>query len=712
MSSEPLFSETGPTRGVGAPYEIGNVDPRVSWIMKNVNRAEPAINKWRKQAREAYRFRDNKQLSDEDERMLRDQGRPNTAFNTAQKFIRYVSGVQRDSPTTLMFNAIDFDNTQAQLFGERVGKYYEWACKKSNADDSRATVFEDFLVTGVGFANCYITNAIDARGLIGYPRIDPMEMLWPDCLDVNLGGASVQQGGTRWRARESWVEKEEASGLFPSAYARSLIDAAATEAPQTSWPSVDRVLYKIPYVQTYPLDELKAGRSKSDRVKIMEFQCWENQPGYAFEDPLDQTEQWMDEEAFDEYKAQLRDLFHAEIADYEYRIGRKWLRYFLLNRRHLLEEPSELPGPRFTFNCMCCHFDQEDRIPYGFMRVLIDPQRYANKFFNQMIESFSKQAKGGAMAEVDAFEDKAQLKDFEDTYSQTGSVNFVAPGGMGKIKEKQQPETPAAAMAILQFCERSMQDVTGISEDSLGIGASTAAGVTLKRRQRAGMVLLASEFDSEAQFRRDEGYIFYDHLELISDSRLIRVGGAYDGEVMKLEGAPFSLDYEIELDDIERDPNMRQWLAEMVLGPFGQTAMRTGNWIDDFYNVLPIPRRWIEKIKAQAKQRQEQQQQMAAMGIPTPGGRGAKKSIPELQAIIENKKADTLLKQSKAGAVAGKGRQDQMRLMLDAIRQQMEEARAKQQHGLALAQGVAQIGMGAMKNGNNNGGPPMDGGVQ
>ena len=695
-------------RPVGGPAETGYVDQRVQWAVKQITKAEPKVNKWRTLARESYRFRDNKQLSAADERSLKDQGRPTTAFNTTQKFIRYVSGVQRDSPIAVLFNAIDFNNDQIQQFSDQITRYHEWVYQKADTNDALARAFEDHLVTGLGVVNNFIDHAKDPRGLIGTPRVDPQEFFWPDTLEINIKN-------TRWLARETFVDREEAKAMFPSSYAQFLIDMSNSDgaSPMTTWPVVDKVLYKIPYVQTYPLDTLQSGRSsqRSDKIKLLEFQCWHNQEGFVFEDPLDQTEQWMTAMEFAEYDRQLSEQYHIEIKDYEPRTGRKWERNFILNRKYLLEEPSALPGSRFTFNCIASHFDEEDRIPYGFMRVLIDPQRYANKFFNQMIEINAKQAKGGVIVEMDAFADKAQLKEFEDTYAQAGSVNFVEQGGIAKIKEKQLPQASQGTMAIMEFINASMQNVTGISEDSLGIGASTAAGVTLKRRQRAGMALLASEFDAEALFRKDEGYIIYDHLKLIADNRLIRVGGFYEGEVMKLEDAPFSLDYEIELDDIERDPNMKQYLAELVMGPWGQTAMRSGWFIPDFLKVLPIPRRWVLNIIQQMNAKQQRDQQMAALGIPTAGGRGAKKSVPELKALIENRQADTLLKKSKAAGVLAKAQHDNqqqgndtMSMVFDMLRQGLDERRQNQQHEMDMAGGAADIVQGFMpKNGAGNG---------
>lgn len=709
MSSEPLFSnDFGPNRAVGAPAEVGQLDPRVNWILKHISRAEPKCNAWKTDARQDYRFFAGKQYSDEDMKILEAEQRPANAFNTVQKFIRYVSGVQRDSPITLSYSAIDMMNTQASMFGDTVTQYYQWAVEHTRGDAQRSRIFTDHLVCGMGWEDGYISHAVDARGLVALRRLSPFEMLWPECPEQNLG--SSQEGCPRWLARETYVENEEAKALFPDEYAQNLIDMNTGGMPMTSWPSVDNVPYIIPYVQTVPLDKLSYKRTEQkDKSRIMQFQWWDNELGYVFEDPLDQTEQFMTVPQFREYQSQLKDNFKVEIETWDRTIGRKWMKAFLLNRRYLLEDPSPLPGNRFTFSCMCTHWEEDSKRWYGFERVLIDPQRYANKFFNQMIEVMAKQAKAGVMAEADAFEDKAQQKDFLDTYSQAGSVNIVAQGGLAKIKEKGLPQTPAAAMAILQFCIDSMgKYLTGINEDSLGIGASTSAGVAIKRRQRAGMVLLAPEFDSESQFRKDEARVVYDLLKLIPDNRLIRVQGLDGGgQVIRLEGAPFSLEYEIELDEVERDPNMKQWLGELIMGPFGQTMMRMNLWIPEFWNVLPIPRRWIETIKQKQEAMQKQAQEDAAKGLPPPGGRGAKKSLIELQAMVENKKADTALRMAKAAALVGKGKIDESKLMFDILKQQFEEYRQNQMHDVDATKQIVDMTKTASEIGQDQGGGGM-----
>jgi hypothetical protein len=670
-------------------------------MIKQVNRSEPYCNKWKKNARQAQRFRDGKQLSEEDERALEDQARPHNAFNAAQKFVAYISGVQRDSPTSLVWNAISMESDQVQLYSDMMGKYYDWAIAKARGSSERARVFEDFLVTGMGWANIYIDRTLDPRGLVGYDRIPPTEMLWSENSKINLGQS--YQGCTRFRAWERLFENEEAKALFGSNYAHFLIDQGDVDgAVPLSWPQVDKVTYKIPYIETYPMDTQGGSRGKKkDQSRIMEFQWWDNQVGFVFIDPLDQTEQWMTQDEFTEYRDQLDSHFGATIDDFDRQYGRKWQRAFLLNRRHLLEEPGDMAGPRFSFNPMCYHYDEWDKEFYGFFRVLIDPQKYGNKFFNQLIEITGKQAKAGAYFEDGAFDDNAAEEQFLEEYSITGSVHRLAAGGLAKVRDKPVPDMPAATMAIMQFCVKAMETVTGISEDSLGLGSSTQAGVMLKRRQRAGMVLLAAEFDTEQEFRREEGYIVADHLKLLAaaggDNRLIRVvqfPGQQQGEVVPLSSEPFSLLYDIMLDEQERDPNMRQFLTEWIMGPGGQMMLRAGMFAEEWLDLLPFPRAWVLHMKQTMKQKQAQAIKLQAQGFATPGQRGKTRPVAELQALIKNKDADTELKRARAQELGAKGKaalasigHDKLALLLQSMDQQNQTAIDQNQAAMAQQKG-------------------------
>src|SRR5215469_6508911 len=146
MASTGLFDDPG-SAGVGQPTmsaEAAYGDPRVQKYLKWINRAEPYCNKWKEDAKQCYRFRDGRQLSEEDEKALRDQQRPANAFNSAQKYVRYVCGVQRDSHVAMQYNALSLDNAIVQIFGDELSKYYDWAMRLAKGDTNRSRAFEDF----------------------------------------------------------------------------------------------------------------------------------------------------------------------------------------------------------------------------------------------------------------------------------------------------------------------------------------------------------------------------------------------------------------------------------------------------------------------------------------------------------------------------------------------------------------------------------------
>jgi len=215
----------------------------------------------------------------------------------------------------------------------------------------------------------------------------------------------------------------------------------------------------------------------------------------------------------------------------------------------------QLPGNRFPFNCMTSHWDEEEKIFYGYMRILIDPSRYANKFFNQVLEIMGHQPKGGIIYEEGAITSK-QANQFQENYTKPGTSQEVAPGAIsqGKIKDKPVPQLPAASMAVMEFCIKTMENVSGFSPESAwGQSGANVPGITNKQRQRASLLLLSKEFSSLSLYRIEEGEIIFEQLKTLSDDRLIRVGKPFESEVIRLAREPFLLKYSLNLDDTERE---------------------------------------------------------------------------------------------------------------------------------------------------------------
>jgi hypothetical protein len=668
MPTSDVFSEdpelTGLEVGIKTDTQVGQsqapVNRLLTWIKREKSYALPHVEKWRKQAKEARRFYDGKQLSAADEQALKDQLRPANAFNAAQKFIRFVSGVERFSPDALIYSPIDESDVTQQNFGEMVSRQYDWAISKAKGNFKRSIAFEDLIIEGMGFMDYRLDYTIDPRGLIDMCRIPGKEMIWPECADQNLMTA-------RWLGRECEIDRDEAIARWPDQEA--LIVASMISNEKAQRPESDSLIrYTVPYIETEPLDEQTISMFKKNRVRILEWQWFDDEPGVYFFDPLEREDVWMDRPSFIKYKTQLKKVMATEIDQWVYRSQKKYHKVFILNDRYQLGNVLDFKDPQMTFKCMTCHYDPEDKVWYGFMRVLIDPQKYANKFFNQVTEIIGYQAKGGGFYEADAIEPK-EIEDFKENYARPGTWQEVAPGAISnaKIKEKQLPQLPATSLTLMQYCVQAMEDVSGIKpENSFGQADTNIPGVTVKQRQKSGLLLLAAEFDAISIFRLQEGEVIFSLLAEIADDRLIRVGGPVDGKVIRFLKEPYALQYDLNLDDTERDPNIRQMYAESVL-QIAPTLIRMNRFLPELLDYFPLPVRVREKIKQAIQQAAEQERQAQAQGIKTPGSRGSPVTPEQRQADIDKTKADTMVALARADRIKNQKERDSLKVILDTI---------------------------------------------
>ena len=660
--------EENPENEVGiTPPETkgGSSNQLVEWIQKEKAAAKGHVQRFREDAQQCFRFRDGHQLSDEDRQILQRSQRPDNAFNAAQKFIRFISGVERFAPEALIFGAVDETDEGQQQFGEFTTRCYDWAIEKGEGTYERSIGFEDMCVGGMGWVGYRIDKLIDHKGLIAIDRLPWDEMWWPECRNQNLRG-------TRWRARETKIDKDEAISTWPEQ--EMLIRAMCLDGKRGR-PEPDRqIRYTVPYLETVPID--KSGiAGQRDEVSILEWEWYDDEQGMYFYDPLEKEDTWLSRKAFKFYNDALRKFRQQPVTDYVDQPERVYRKVFLLNDRQQLGQVMDLPKKRFTLNCMTAHYDEDEKTFYGLFKVLIDPQRYANKFFNQIIEIIGMGAKGGGVFEEGAIEPK-HVDEFENTYAKPGKWNMVAPGAISgnKIKDKMPAALPAATMPLMQYCVQMMEDVIGIAPSAYGQGEmQNTPGITLRQKGKSGLLLLAMEFDSLSRFRKEEGRIIFDLLGLLADDRLIRVGKPIEGqEVIRLLRAPFSIEYELVLDDTERDPNIRHQYMEWILG-MAPTLIRMNQFLPEMLDYMPWPFKIRQMLKKGMLAQRAQEQQAAEQGIQT-HGRGSPVSPQERKGKVDKLQADTMLTMARTQRVAGQVERDKEKMQLQQMKAILEAA--------------------------------------
>jgi hypothetical protein len=96
---------------------------------------------------------------------------------------------------------------------------------------------------------------------------------------------------------------------------------------------------------------------------------------------------------------------------------------------------GEAPQPdKFTFECITGEPDENKGTWFGLIRVMRDPAKWSNKFLSQIMHIINSNAKGGIMAEPDAFDDQRQA---EQSYARPEEITWMAKGAMGGAKEPQ-----------------------------------------------------------------------------------------------------------------------------------------------------------------------------------------------------------------------------------------------------------------------------------
>lgn len=253
----------------------------------------------------------------------------------------------------------------------------------------------------------------------------------------------------------------------------------------------------------------------------------------------------------------------------------------------------------FSYLFLTHKYDADEKVWYGMVRNLIDPQKGANKFFSQGVDVWSRGAKGALLIERDAAANPNALPDIWAGPSPIVLMNH------GAISNRQYeivppPDFPPAAAQMTQFALEALNDI-GPSEAMTGQmdAGGGQPGVSVQKAQVQGMTTLAPNFDALTRFRYTEAKTIIKMVrEFLLDGRLIRIGGPHNSRFEKLLAEKFSDDYDLVIDEVPRDPNARRQVWDQ-LGPLLPIAFRSGRMPHAWKDFSPFPASVIEEWKKQ-----------------------------------------------------------------------------------------------------------------
>ena len=589
---------------------------------------------WREQAEEDYAFVAGDQWDQVDLDAMREQLRPPVTYNRIEPMVGAVAGHE-------VSNRQEVRYLPREMGDVGVNELYtgaaEWARDESDAEDEESDAFFDTLVCGMGWTNTRMDWDDDPAGEIKIERIDSLEMFW----DPTAKKRNLSDGRYVFRVQDK--DEGDVRAEWPH------FEGVTTGTDQ-GWGlplgSMGEPHHTVPGDQ-YASEEHDGGSNHRRGVRIVEYQWCEREPVVAMQDPM--TGQMVDMEP--ERALILAEAMMARgmVPQMHQRTRKRYYKAFFAGDQ-VLQVSLNADPERFTYQCITGRRDRNNNTWYGIVRSLKDPQRWANKFFSQMMHIINSNSKGGLLFEEDAFSDPARA---EADWARADSFVQTQDGAISgkKIMPKPVAELPNALIALFSFSLDAFPQVTGINHELIGQADRNQPGMLEHQRKQSGLTILATLFDSLRRYRKNQGRVLLCFIrKYISDGRLVRIVGN-DGKqqyvpLMKQQG---TATYDVIVDEAPSSPNQKERTFAYLTAMFPPQTwpMLPPAMTLEILRYSPLPESLVNRL---AELYEQQGQDPAQAAIQQLAMRQAQADVEKTQSETVENQADAFLKRTKAMA--------------------------------------------------------------
>jgi len=603
---------------------------------------------WRVEARVCYDFVAGKQYTDEDSALLQTQNRPAIVFNRTLPLVDAVCGLEVNNRQEVTFYPRTMGDVQVNDILTNANK---WARDECEASQEESDAFRDLITTGMGWTETRIDYEIEPEGKIVIERVDPLEMFW----DSTARKKNLSDGRHLFRVRD--VSVEQAEKMFPD---KDPGDLHALWADDTGESMQPHDATEAPF---YRNDQSGKVDKTADKVRLVEAQWWEQEQAWMMIDPITNAQKIISN---DEYETLLdrTALMNLPEPVCIKRNTRKYYKAFLGAVVLKIVEGPEEGG--FTYKVMTGKRDRNKGYWFGLVRQIIDPQRWSNRWLSQILHILNTNAKGGLLAEADAFDDPSEAA---DSWAASDSITLTTPGAIagGKIKDKPITPMPQGFSDMMQFAITSVRDCSGLNMEILGQADRDQPGILEHQRKQAAMTILAEIFDSKRRYCKDQGRLMLYYIEnFISDGRLIRINGQEQAKYVKLIHQPGVNQYDVIVDDAPDTVNIKEraWAAITQMMPVLRgMPIPPDMWIE-ILKASPMPTTFVQSIQQiMEKQKQEPPQPNPVMMKAQADNTRAQADMIEAQAKAQQLQASAQSEGARASwhlQQAQNSREDQL----------------------------------------------------
>lgn len=597
--------------------------------------------KWREKAREDFAFVAGSQWSEEDKGKLNEQLRPVIVFNRIGPIVDAVAGYEVNNRQEAAYLPRQQGDVEVN---ELITAAAKWVRGECDAEDEESDAFVDSFTCGMGWTETVIQYDIDPEGMIDIDRYDPLEAYWdPKASKKNLSDA-------RWVCRVRKFERDEVGDLFPDVDLDELEEggpwAEAGEHNESPHDATEAPFYR---------NDQQDRALPTGKLTVAQFQWWDKVPVYRV---LDQAQgKIVEMSAQDHEKLQQR----AKVLGMPVRsarvMRRQYRQAFVIGETIVKNEPCPCDKD-FTLKCITAKRDRNHNTWYGIVRALKDPARWGNKWLSQILHILNSNAKGGVLAEKDAFEN---VRKAEEQWAQPDGWVWTKAGAIsqGRIKVRDPVQMPQDLPNLLTYAITSLRDVSGVNIETLGQAGTDQAGVLDQYRKQASMNILAPLFDSLRRYRKEHGRVLLYFIQrYISDGRLIRIDGPDARRYVPLLRDPGVAEFDVIIDQAPFSPNQQEkvWEALQSLLPM---AVQAG---------IPVPPDVIDYSPLPAGLKASWKKLLTTPRPPNPLNQMAKVAdIERTIADARNKEATGMANLLKAGADAQDAHTTAMHSLVDSF---------------------------------------------
>jgi hypothetical protein len=618
---------------------------------------------WRTEARNLYDLKAGRQWDADDEARLREESRPCVSFNVADKYADVMVGLQINNRQDIRFFPREPGDAHVS---ELMTGAVQWGRDLCDASDDETDAFLDAMWTGIGCMEGYLDKDLEASGVPACQRVDNMEV-YPDPSARKRNFADA-----RYIIRLKELEHDEYEDLFGESY-------GSYDDEFESVTDDDGDLQIIEEPQDYNSEPGSRGMLKKKKCVVADYQYWKREKRWIVTHPqMGQKE--LSEEEYEAYKPFFDRAQKTGQRFAIQQIRRKvYYRAWISKGRIATGENGFGLSPYqggFTYHLITGKRDRNKNTWYGIGRAILEPQKWLNKFFSTILYSMMTNAKGGLMAEEDAFKDARKA---ESEWANPSAITWLKKGALidGKVQPKPPAPYPQGLDRLMEFTLGSLPQVTGMPVELMGLTDKVQTGVVEAQRKQGAMSIIAWAFDAMRRYYRSIGRQMARYVvDYVPEGTLVMINGETSKQYVPIIKRQLSLNFDVIVDEAPTSVNQQErvWavLADMI--PHLLTAgISIPPQVLDF---APLPEdlkmAWKKHLEPDPQKQQLQQ-------------RGEVANVQKLESEAQKNQSQAQLNMAKASEAASNAQTKPGETVANTELKQMQALKTAAEAGAAQA---------------------------